>query len=172
MVPLAALAERGGLGDLAAAHVRPGSDRGANAGLKVACLSQLGKAHREFTANLARQAPLLPGAQALAFIDIDSTQGGSSATASRARDSATRRSRENRCWSRGMHTSGTPMAGNDDPLLRRSSSHLRCIPIPRSPVVSAGLGSLSDPVHCLSHPRGRCGLIAGEEAGPVSVKPI
>jgi len=121
LVPLAALAERAGLRDLAAAHVRPGGDRGANAGLKVACLaagmaagadsiddmdllrhgametlfggvrapstlgsflrsftwgnvSQLNKAHREFLANLTREAPLLPGAGTLAFIDIDSTQ--------------------------------------------------------------------------------------------------
>ena len=115
------LAERAGLHDLAGAHVRPDGDRGANAGLKVACLaagmaagadsiddmgllrhgameklfggvrapstlgsflraftwgnvSQLGRAHREFLANLAREAPLLPGAETLAFIDIDSTQ--------------------------------------------------------------------------------------------------
>ena len=121
LVPLAALAERAGLRDLAAAHVRPGGDRGANAGLKVACLaagmaagadsiddmdllrhgametlfggvrapstlgsflrsftwgnvSQLNRAHREFLANLTREAPLLPGAGTLAFIDIDSTQ--------------------------------------------------------------------------------------------------
>jgi len=37
-------------------------------------VSQLQKAHREFLVNLARQAPLLPGAGTLAFIDIDSTQ--------------------------------------------------------------------------------------------------
>jgi hypothetical protein len=121
LVPLAALAERARLHDLAAAHVRPGGDCGANAGLKVACLtagmaagadsiddmgllrhgamdrlfggvrapstlgsflrafswgnvSQLNKAHREFLANLTREAPLLPGAGTLAFIDIDSTQ--------------------------------------------------------------------------------------------------
>jgi Transposase DDE domain group 1 len=121
LVPLAALAERARLHDLAAAHVRPDSGRGANAGLKVACLaagmaagadsiddmgllrhgamdrlfggvrapstpgsflraftwgnvSQLNKVHREFLANLTREAPLLPGAGTLAFIDIDSTQ--------------------------------------------------------------------------------------------------
>ena len=39
LVPLAALAERAGLHELAAAHVRPGGDCGANAGLKVACLA-------------------------------------------------------------------------------------------------------------------------------------
>jgi hypothetical protein len=37
-------------------------------------VSQLGRAHRELLANLAREAPLLPGAEALAFIDVDSTQ--------------------------------------------------------------------------------------------------
>lgn len=121
LVPLAALAERARLHDLAAAHVRPAGDCGANAGLKTACLaagmaagadsiddmgllrhgameklfggvrapstlgsflraftwgnvSQLGKAHREFPANLAQQAPLLPGAETLAFIDTGSTQ--------------------------------------------------------------------------------------------------
>ena len=37
-------------------------------------VSQLGKAHRKFLAALAEQAPLLPGAETLAFIDIDSTQ--------------------------------------------------------------------------------------------------
>jgi hypothetical protein len=121
LVPLSALAERAGLRGLAAAHVRPGGGRGANAGLKVACLaagmaagadsiddmgllrhgatekvfggvrapstlgsfvraftwgnvSQLNKVHREFLVNLAREAPLLPGAGTIAFIDIDSTQ--------------------------------------------------------------------------------------------------
>ena len=37
-------------------------------------VSQLEKAGREFLANLAGQAPLLPGADVLAFIDIDSMQ--------------------------------------------------------------------------------------------------
>ena len=37
-------------------------------------VSQLEKAGREFLAELARQAPLLPGADVLAFIDIDSMQ--------------------------------------------------------------------------------------------------
>ena len=35
---------------------------------------QLGKVHREFLAELARRAPLLPGADVLAFLDIDSQQ--------------------------------------------------------------------------------------------------
>src|SRR5258708_11487675 len=37
-------------------------------------VAQLEKAGREFLAELARQAPLLPGAETLAFIDIDSMQ--------------------------------------------------------------------------------------------------
>jgi hypothetical protein len=37
-------------------------------------VSQLEKAGREFLANLAGQAPLLPGADVLAFIDIDAMQ--------------------------------------------------------------------------------------------------
>jgi len=37
-------------------------------------VSQLQKAHREFLVNLCREAPLLPGAGTLAFVDIDSTQ--------------------------------------------------------------------------------------------------
>lgn len=120
LVPLAALAERAGLHDLAAS-ARPAGDAGANAGLKTACLaigmaagadsiddmgllrhgametlfggvrapstlgsflrsftwgnvSQLQRAHRGLLADLARAAPLLPGSETLAFIDIDSTQ--------------------------------------------------------------------------------------------------
>src|SRR5437764_1304139 len=116
-----ALAERAGLADLVAEHVRPGGECGVNPHLKVACLvagmtagadsiddmdvlrhgamdalfggvrapstlgshlrcytwgnvAQLEKAGREFLAELARQAPLLPGAETLAFIDIDSMQ--------------------------------------------------------------------------------------------------
>ena len=37
-------------------------------------VAQLEKAGREFLAELARRAPLLPGADTLAFIDIDSMQ--------------------------------------------------------------------------------------------------
>lgn len=33
---------------------------------------QLGKVHRQFLAELARRVPLLPGADVLAFVDIDS----------------------------------------------------------------------------------------------------
>jgi hypothetical protein len=121
LVPVMALADRAGLADLAAEHVRPGGDCGVNAHLKVPCLvagmaagadsiddmdllrhgamstlfggvrapstlgshlrcytwgnvSQLEKAGREFLIALAREAPLLPGADTLAFIDIDSMQ--------------------------------------------------------------------------------------------------
>jgi hypothetical protein len=121
LVPVMALAERAGLGELVAAHVRPGPACGVNAQVKVGCLVagmvagadsiddldvlrhgalpallgglrapstlgsflraftwgnvlQLGKAHRGFLAELARRAPLLPGAGVLAFIDVDSMQ--------------------------------------------------------------------------------------------------
>jgi hypothetical protein len=121
LVPVMALAQRAGLGELAAEHVRPGGACGVNAAVKVPCLvagmaagadsiddmdllrhgampalfggirapstlgshlrsytwgnvSQLEKAGREFLVNLAGQAPLLPGADVLAFIDIDAMQ--------------------------------------------------------------------------------------------------
>jgi hypothetical protein len=121
LVPVMALAERSGLGELVAEHVRPAGDCGVNAHLKVPALVagmasgadsiddmgllrhgamgalfggirapstlgshlrsytwgnalQLEKAGREFLAELARRAPLLPGAGTLAFIDIDSMQ--------------------------------------------------------------------------------------------------
>src|SRR5580692_5307509 len=116
-----ALAERAGLPELVAEHVRPAGACGVNAHLKVPALvagmaagadsiddmdmlrhgamdrlfggirapstlgshlrsytwgnvSQLEKAGREFLIALAREAPLLPGAGTLAFIDIDSMQ--------------------------------------------------------------------------------------------------
>jgi hypothetical protein len=124
LVPVMALAQRAGLHDLAARHVRPAGQCGADAGLKIACLaagmaagadsiddmgvlrhgamemlfegvrapSTLGSFLRAFTwgnvrqadkagrellaglAGLAGQSPLLPGADVLAFVDIDSTQ--------------------------------------------------------------------------------------------------
>jgi hypothetical protein len=121
LVPVAALAERCGLPELLAEHVRPGGECGVNAPAKVGCLVagmaagadsiddmgllrhgamdvlfagirapstlgshlrcytwgnvlQLEKTGRELLARLSRQAPLLPGADVLAFIDIDSTQ--------------------------------------------------------------------------------------------------
>jgi hypothetical protein len=121
LVPVMALAQRAGLAELVAEHVRPGGECGVNADLKVPCLvagmaagadsiddmgllrhgavstlfggvrapstlgshlrgyswgnvSQLEKAGREFLTVLAREAPLLPAADTLAFIDIDSMQ--------------------------------------------------------------------------------------------------
>jgi hypothetical protein len=121
LVPVMALAERAGLPELLAEHVRPGGECGVNAHLKVGCLVagmtagadsiddmgllrhgamdalfggtrapstlgshlrcyawgnvlQLEKTGRELLARLSRGAPLLPGADVLAFIGIDSTQ--------------------------------------------------------------------------------------------------
>jgi hypothetical protein len=121
LVPVMALAERAGLGELTARHVRPGGPCGVNAAVKAGCLvagmaagadsiedldllrhgamsrlsggirapstlgshlrsytwghgAQLEKVSRLFLAELARQAPLLPGADTLAFVDIDSSQ--------------------------------------------------------------------------------------------------
>ena len=121
LIPVMTVAERAGLGDLAAEHVRIARPCGVNAPVKIACLAagmaagadsiedmgllrhgalpglfgglrapstlgsflrsftwgnvlQLQKAHREFLAELARRAPLLPGADVLAFVDIDSQQ--------------------------------------------------------------------------------------------------
>jgi hypothetical protein len=121
LVPVMALAERAGLGELVAGHVRPGGACGVNPHLKVPALvagmaagadsiddmdvlrhgamdtvfgairapstlgshlrsytwgnvAQLEKAGREFLAGLARQAPVLPGRDVLAFVDIDSMQ--------------------------------------------------------------------------------------------------
>jgi hypothetical protein len=120
-VPVMGLAQRAGLGNLVAEHVRPGGACGVNAAVKVPCLvagmaagagsiddmdllrhgamgalfggirapstlgshlrcytwgnaGQLEKAAREFLVNLAGLAPLLPGADVLAFVDIDSMQ--------------------------------------------------------------------------------------------------
>jgi DDE family transposase len=121
LVPVMALAQHAGLGDLVAEHVRPGGECGVNAQVKIPCLvagmaagadsiddmdllrhgamdalfggvrapstlgshlrcyawgnvAQLEKAGREFLIALARRAPLLPGADTVAFIDIDSMQ--------------------------------------------------------------------------------------------------
>jgi hypothetical protein len=121
LVPVMALAQRAGLADLVAEHVRPGGDCGVNAHLKVPCLvagmaagadsiddmdllrhgampdlfggirapSTLGSHLRSFTwgnvrqleivnrellGELVRRAPLLPGRETLAFIDIDAMQ--------------------------------------------------------------------------------------------------
>ena len=121
LVPVMALAQCAGLGDLAGEHVRVSRPCGVNAQLKAGCLVagmvagadsiddmgllrhgampalfgglrapstlgsflraftwgnvlQLHKVHRLFLAELARRAPLLPGADVLAFLDIDSQQ--------------------------------------------------------------------------------------------------
>ena len=147
LVPVMTLAERAGLPDLLAEHIRPGGGCGVNAPAKVGCLVagmagadsiedmgllrhgamdvlfggvrapstlgshlrsyswgnvlQLEKAGRELLARLSRQAPLLPGAGVLAFVDVDSTQKRSTATRKKARGPGTRRSRESTCWSGG-----------------------------------------------------------------------
>jgi Transposase DDE domain group 1 len=121
LVPVMALGQRAGLGDLAGEHVWIARPCGVNAHLKVPCLVagmiagadsiedmdllrdgampalfggirapstlgsflrsftwgnvlQLGKVHRLVLAELARRAPLLPGAGVLAFVDVDSQQ--------------------------------------------------------------------------------------------------
>jgi hypothetical protein len=121
LVPVMALAQRAGLADLVAEHVRPGGPGGVNAQLKIPCVvagmaagadsiddmdllrhgampglfggirapSTLGSHLRSFTwgnvrqleavsrlllGELARRAPLLPGKDQLAFVDIDAMQ--------------------------------------------------------------------------------------------------
>jgi hypothetical protein len=121
LVPVMALAQRAGLGELAGEHVRITRPCGVNAQVKIGCLVagmaagadsiddmgllrhgalpalfggirapstlgsflrsftwgnvlQLGKVHRQVLAELARRVPLLPGADVLAFVDIDSQQ--------------------------------------------------------------------------------------------------
>jgi hypothetical protein len=121
LVPVMALAQRAGLGDLAGEHVRIRQPCGVNAQVKIGCLVagmtagadsiedmgvlrhgalptlfgglrapstlgsflrsftwgnvlQLQKVHRLVLAELARRAPLLPGADVLAFVDVDSQQ--------------------------------------------------------------------------------------------------
>src|ERR1700690_4596692 len=116
-----ALAERAGLPELLAEHVRPGGECGVNAAAKVGCVvagmaagadsiddmgllrhgamdalfggirapstlgshlrsytwgnvRQLEAVNRQLLAELARRAPLLPGKDVLAFLDIDSMQ--------------------------------------------------------------------------------------------------
>jgi hypothetical protein len=62
---------------------------------------QLEKVSRDLLAELARRAPLLPGADQLAFVDIDSMRAASTAIRSRARRSGTSRYKARRCWSAG-----------------------------------------------------------------------
>lgn len=61
---------------------------------------QLDAAHRELTTGLARLAPLLPGGQTLAFIDIDSAQKRVYGYQKEGPRSGTRRSPRNPSWSR------------------------------------------------------------------------
>jgi hypothetical protein len=128
LVPVMALAQRAGLGELAAEHVTPAGECGVNAHLKVPCLvagmvagadsiadmdvlrhgamdalfggvrapstlgshlrcytwgnvAQLEKAGREFLAELARQAPLLPGAETLVSAPLSAPRGSAAAPA-------------------------------------------------------------------------------------------
>jgi hypothetical protein len=121
LVPVMALAQRAGLGQLAGEYVRLGQPCGVNAPVKIGCLVagmiagadsiddmgvlrhgalpglfgglrapstlgsflrsftwgnvlQLQKVHRLVLAELAARAPLLPGADVLAFVDLDSQQ--------------------------------------------------------------------------------------------------
>jgi hypothetical protein len=59
---------------------------------------QAGKVNRLLLAELARRAPLLPGREVLAFLDIDSQQKRLYGHKSKARRSATRRFRARACW--------------------------------------------------------------------------
>jgi hypothetical protein len=61
---------------------------------------QLEAVNRQLLAELARRAPLLPGKDQLAFVDID-CKNGSTATKSRVPGSGTPRSRARACWSAG-----------------------------------------------------------------------
>ena len=62
---------------------------------------QLEAVNRALLAELAARAPLLPGKDVLAFVNIDSMQNGSTGIRSRAPGSGTPRSGVNRCWSAG-----------------------------------------------------------------------
>ena len=139
LVPVMALAQRCGLADLAARHVKIGRPAGVNAAVKVSCLvagmaagaeciddmdvlrhgamahlfggvrapstlgsflrsftwgtaRQLEAVNRDFLAQLARQTPLLPGSDVLAFSISTRSRNGCSATTSRERPSAIPRS--------------------------------------------------------------------------------
>jgi hypothetical protein len=62
---------------------------------------QVEKVSRLLLAELAGRAPLLPGKDAVAFVDIDSMQNGSTGTTSRAWRSGIPRFRARACWSAG-----------------------------------------------------------------------
>jgi hypothetical protein len=144
LVPVMALAQRAGLGDLAGEHVRPGGRCGVNPQVKVPGIVagmiggadsiddlallrhgamprlfggvrapstlgsflrsftwgnvlQLGKVNRLVLGELARRAPLLPGKDVLAFVDIDSQQSAFTGTRSREPGSGIPRSRARAC---------------------------------------------------------------------------
>ena len=59
---------------------------------------QLGKVNRELLAELARRAPLLPGKDSLAFIDIDSLQKRVYGHAKQGAAFGHTRSRARACW--------------------------------------------------------------------------
>ena len=61
-------------------------------------VAQREKAALEFLAELSRRAPLLPGADTLAFIDIDSMQKRVYGHQKQGARFGTPRSRGNRCW--------------------------------------------------------------------------
>jgi hypothetical protein len=144
LVPVMALAQRCGLGDLAGEHLSVRGPCGVNADVKIGCLvagmaagadsiddmdllrhgamtgvfggirapftlgsflrsftwgnvRQLDAVARQFLAALAAATPLLPGADVLTFIDMDSMQNASTATRSKAPESGIRRSRASAC---------------------------------------------------------------------------
>ena len=59
---------------------------------------QLQKVHRQFLAELARRAPLLPGADVLALLDTDSQQKRVYGHAKQGRRSGSPKSRAKACW--------------------------------------------------------------------------
>jgi hypothetical protein len=62
---------------------------------------QLQAVNRQLLAELATRAPLLPGKDVLAFLDIDSMQKRVYGHKKQGAASGTPRSRESRCWSAG-----------------------------------------------------------------------
>src|SRR5229473_1477083 len=63
LVPVLALADRAGLRSLADERLTVPTDKGSHAGAKVSAL----------VAGMARCAPLLPGVDQIAYLDIDDT---------------------------------------------------------------------------------------------------
>lgn len=81
------------------AGARPVHARLAPALISLGDVLQLERASRELLARLSRQAPLLPGAEVLAFIYIDSTQKRVYGHKKQGARFGHRRSRASRCWS-------------------------------------------------------------------------